>query len=378
MSCNAPPRGRLRRDLRFICILGILSGYAAARAEDTRRLGILSGGGVRELNVWLADTPEEWRTGLRGHDRLRDGEGLLLLFPRQDIYTVTTHGIDYPLDILLINEKNRIVHIYENAPLDRYMARAIPITAILELPGGYCGNNGISMGDNVRCERVRFKPKIKSIVGEEAYLRAEALLLKNLEASEGDAFAHGELADFYLRWGRIEKAEKFYKRIIDMKKTPERLNGFALLLLGQARLDEAAVVLRESLGLDSQCYETYQRLSMLYRLRDDPMGLQEMYETALRDHPRLLALRMDLFRFFLHTGDLTAARKVLDGVDEREWHHPEVIRANGDLCLRRGEAGDAAGFYERYLMACPNDPHTADIHAFITMHKRMMEQADEK
>lgn len=126
------------------------------RAEDAFRaqngashIGI----GAERVAVVFADTPEERERGLSGRDTLREGEGMLFVFPEDGRYAFWMKDMRFSIDILWLSSDGEIVHIIERMSPDSYPEHAVsprPARYVVELPAGYVEAHGIILGDIVR------------------------------------------------------------------------------------------------------------------------------------------------------------------------------------------------------------------------------------
>ncbi|MBS3142567.1 DUF192 domain-containing protein [Candidatus Woesearchaeota archaeon] len=116
--------------------------------------------GVQEpvITVELATTQAEWERGLMGRDDVKDGEGMLFIFPNAEIKYFWMKSTNMPLDILFITSNYKITKIIENAqPCDQgceNYSSDIEVQYVLEVPGGYAKEHGIKRGQEVIFLRV--------------------------------------------------------------------------------------------------------------------------------------------------------------------------------------------------------------------------------
>jgi uncharacterized membrane protein (UPF0127 family) len=89
------------------------------------------------FTVTVADEPHEWRQGLSGTAPLADQTGMLFVFDQEDRYGMWMKDMNYPLDILWINNDMTVVHIEENVEPNTYpkvFASDEPARFVLEVP----------------------------------------------------------------------------------------------------------------------------------------------------------------------------------------------------------------------------------------------------
>lgn len=131
---------------------GILTSlYSLVFAGEIGVPRVLIGG--REIEVEVADSPEEWITGLSGRPRLPDGTGMLFVYPDRVVRTFWMKDMQFPLDIIWIDGQV-VVKVDRNAPPEgsrpsRSYSSHWPVDVVLEVPGGSAGRWGIKPGDRL-------------------------------------------------------------------------------------------------------------------------------------------------------------------------------------------------------------------------------------
>ena len=96
----------------------------------------------------VADTSAKRRTGLLKHERLEAGQGLWIV-PCEGVHTF---GMKFPIDVLFLNRKRRVLKIRENMVVRR-ISLCLWAHSVLELPAGTVKASGTEKGD--RLELVR-------------------------------------------------------------------------------------------------------------------------------------------------------------------------------------------------------------------------------
>jgi uncharacterized membrane protein (UPF0127 family) len=95
----------------------------------------------------IADNSKTRKTGLLKHDRLERGEGLWIT-PCEGIHTV---GMKFPIDVLFLDKKRKVVKIRAAMPRWR-MAASLFAHSVLELPSGTAQATRTSSGDQLEFE----------------------------------------------------------------------------------------------------------------------------------------------------------------------------------------------------------------------------------
>jgi uncharacterized membrane protein (UPF0127 family) len=95
----------------------------------------------------IADTSKARKTGLLKHDRLEHGEGLWIT-PCEGVHTV---GMKFPIDVLFLDKKRKVLKIRAAMPRWR-MAACLWAHSVLELPSGMVETTKTTAGDQLEFE----------------------------------------------------------------------------------------------------------------------------------------------------------------------------------------------------------------------------------
>ena len=102
----------------------------------------------------VASTPNQWEKGLGGRERLDAHNGMLFVFPWRRQYTFWMQGMQFPLDLLFIDD-TQIVDIVENLPAPPIRGEIAEYTStekasrVLEVPAGWVTKNNVRRGDHM-------------------------------------------------------------------------------------------------------------------------------------------------------------------------------------------------------------------------------------
>ena len=96
----------------------------------------------------VADTSAKRRTGLLKHERLEAGQGLWIV-PCEGVHTF---GMKFPIDVLFLNRKRRVLKIRENMVVRR-ISLCLWAHSVLELPAGTVKASGTAKGDHLELVR---------------------------------------------------------------------------------------------------------------------------------------------------------------------------------------------------------------------------------
>jgi uncharacterized membrane protein (UPF0127 family) len=130
-----------------------LSLPAAAMAQPTETLTIVSGDKTHTVEVDVAETKEAAVAGLAGRPSLAAGEGLLIDYQKVgENMSPTMKGVAFDLDLLFVAEDGTIVGVIQHARAGslRLLWVGLNSSAILEVPSGQVAALGIKTGDKVR------------------------------------------------------------------------------------------------------------------------------------------------------------------------------------------------------------------------------------
>jgi uncharacterized membrane protein (UPF0127 family) len=95
----------------------------------------------------IADTSKSRKTGLLKHDRLERGEGLWIT-PCEGVHTM---GMKFPIDVLFLDKKRRVLKIRAAMPRWR-LAACLWAHSVLELPSGTAAETKTAAGDQLELE----------------------------------------------------------------------------------------------------------------------------------------------------------------------------------------------------------------------------------
>ena len=116
-----------------------------------------------DLFVKVAETEEEKQKGLMFVDKLLQTNGLLLLYKKPKIVKIWMHNTQLPLDIIFINDQNKVVLIRSGEPFSKKIISSItPVIGVLEIPEGCAKKLDIEVGDKTFW-RVVNKNELKNI-----------------------------------------------------------------------------------------------------------------------------------------------------------------------------------------------------------------------
>lgn len=143
----------------FIVAVGVfVKNYQNIKIPGSTAQKVVQIGSIK-INVEIADTPEARERGLSERSSLKEGDGMLFVFPSQNTSPLFwMKGMLIPIDIIWINDL-RVVKIDKaievpsagtpDNGLKTYSADS-PVDYVLEVAGGFCDKKGIKVGDSVQ------------------------------------------------------------------------------------------------------------------------------------------------------------------------------------------------------------------------------------
>lgn len=101
------------------------------------------------FNIEIADTQEKRRQGLSGREGLDNNEGMLFIFDQPGIYGFWMKDMNFPIDIVWLDENLTVIGISEKLPPESYPQTFYPpskTTYVLEINAEEAEKNRISSG----------------------------------------------------------------------------------------------------------------------------------------------------------------------------------------------------------------------------------------
>jgi len=116
-----------------------------------------------ELLVKVAKTEKEKQEGLMFINKLMKTNGLLLIYQKPKVVNIWMHNTKIPLDIIFINDQNKVVLIKKGEPFSKKIISSMtPVVGVLEIPEGCAKKLNIKVGDKTFW-RIVNETKVKNI-----------------------------------------------------------------------------------------------------------------------------------------------------------------------------------------------------------------------
>ena len=148
---------KIQRIIKWLIILGVIALVATVVVKtvlwETRPRTLVTVGGL-VYRADVADTDALRTKGLSGRSGIGSDEAMLFLFDRDGSWPIWMKDMKFPIDIIWINSKNKIVHIERNVepdgePHTQYRSEE-PARYVLEVASGQVKQANISVGQSVK------------------------------------------------------------------------------------------------------------------------------------------------------------------------------------------------------------------------------------
>ena len=106
----------------------------------------------QNVEVDLALTKEIQAQGLSGRGELKTNKGMLFVFPQSGSYPFWMKDMNFPIDMIWLDENLRVVYIKRNARPESYpeiYESKILSKYVLEVVSGFADKNNLKEGDKI-------------------------------------------------------------------------------------------------------------------------------------------------------------------------------------------------------------------------------------
>lgn len=135
-----------------LVVMAVLTNYAFSEIVSTQ-WNLIKHVYVRNVLVKaeVVKSEEKIAKGLSGRSGLEKGRGMLFEMPEDDIQNFWMKGMKFAIDIIWI-ENGRVIGCEKNIQSNDSRIFTSPNYAgyILEVPAGFCDENGIKVNDEVK------------------------------------------------------------------------------------------------------------------------------------------------------------------------------------------------------------------------------------
>lgn len=123
--------------------------------------------GTKEIQVFIAETPDAIIRGLSGLPLLDSNAGMFFVFDEQDYYAFWMPDMHFPIDIIWVGADWRIVDMKTFVAPETYPEHfrpKLPARYTLEINAGKADEWGLSIGDHVSLKRNSNIPLLQDII----------------------------------------------------------------------------------------------------------------------------------------------------------------------------------------------------------------------
>jgi uncharacterized protein len=107
------------------------------------------------LKAEVANNPVTRAKGLSDRAYINKDQGMLFVFLETDIYGFWMKDMKFPIDILWINENQKVIGMQKNVSPNTYPTSFYPpnpVKYVIETPGGFSDLHSIKVGDPISLE----------------------------------------------------------------------------------------------------------------------------------------------------------------------------------------------------------------------------------
>ena len=134
----------------LITFLVVITSCSGLEKFEKQEIAIEGGAGKVTLKAEIARTQAQHQQGLMYRKELKDGEGMLFIFEKDDVLSFWMKNTLVPLSVAYITSDGRILEIYNMEPgsLDPVNSSRSARYA-LEVPQGWFSREGLAAGDKL-------------------------------------------------------------------------------------------------------------------------------------------------------------------------------------------------------------------------------------
>ncbi len=104
-----------------------------------------------KIDLEIADNDYERQLGLMNRKEMKENEGMLFIFPRQDYQSFWMRNTLISLDMIFVNDQKKIVTIHKNTKIlaDQSYPSSQPALYVVEVIAGFTDRHNIQVGDKI-------------------------------------------------------------------------------------------------------------------------------------------------------------------------------------------------------------------------------------
>ena len=103
------------------------------------------------IDIEIADTEYDRQLGLMKRKSMEDNQGMLFIFPNEEVRSFWMRNTFIPLDMIFVNTNNEIVTIHKNTRVlsEQSYPSSAPSIYVVEVIGGFTDKYKIKEGDKI-------------------------------------------------------------------------------------------------------------------------------------------------------------------------------------------------------------------------------------
>ncbi len=108
--------------------------------------------GEVEVYSKVSKTEKERKQGLSGTKQLKEGEGMLFIFPEEDKHSFWMKDMNYSIDVIWFDKENRVSFVEKDFNPESFPKVVTPLVSgkyVLEVPSGFFKSNNLKIGDKL-------------------------------------------------------------------------------------------------------------------------------------------------------------------------------------------------------------------------------------
>jgi uncharacterized protein len=108
--------------------------------------------GEAEVYSKVSKTEKERKQGLSGTKQLKEGEGMLFIFPEEDKHSFWMKDMNYSIDVIWFDKENKVSFVekdFNPESFPKVVTPLIPGKYVLEVPSGFFKSNNLKIGDKL-------------------------------------------------------------------------------------------------------------------------------------------------------------------------------------------------------------------------------------
>ncbi len=103
------------------------------------------------IDIEVSDNDYDRQLGLMFRKTMEENQGMLFIFPAEEMHSFWMRNMNIPLDMIFINAEQRIVTIHKNTKIlsEQSYPSTAPAKFVLEVNAGFTDRHNILIGDKV-------------------------------------------------------------------------------------------------------------------------------------------------------------------------------------------------------------------------------------